>query len=216
VYQQGSGIANRELLIAERQENNQQSAISNQQSVDPDNRLLWRQNRRRLEFEAMRDSLLAVAGEIDLAAGGPSVDLAKDPFSRRRTVYGFVERQNLPGMLRTFDFASPDTHCPQRFTTTVPQQALFLMNSPFVVEQARRLANRPDVQAEADPRLRMQRLYRHALGRPASTEEMELGLNFVQRAAENPSSTPTATQTMNSWEQVAQVLLLSNEFMFVD
>ena len=90
------------------------------------------------------------------------------------------------------------------------------MNSPFVVEQARRLANRPDVQAESDPALRLHRLYRHALGRSANDEEMELGLKFVRHAAGNPSSTPNATQTMNSWEQVAQVLLLSNEFMFVD
>src|SRR5262249_22244613 len=101
-------------------------------TVDADNRLLARNNRRRLDFEQMRDALLAVTGKLDFTAGGASVDLTKTPFSQRRTVYGFIERQNLPGMFRTFDFASPDASSPQRYTTTVPQQALFLMNSPFV------------------------------------------------------------------------------------
>jgi hypothetical protein len=206
VYQQSSDSTTANL----------RSEISDLKSADPDNRLLSHQNRRRLDFEAMRDSLLAAAGDIDLTAGGPAVDLAKQPFNRRRTVYGFVERQNLPGMLRTFDFASPDHHCPQRFTTTVPQQALFLMNSPFVVEQARRLANRPDVLAEADPGVRLQRVYRHALGRPASPVETEIGLKFVQHAEGSSASTLNAPQSMGSWEQVAQVLLLSNEFIFVD
>ena len=118
-------------------------------------------------------------------------------------------------MLRTFDFASPDTHCPQRFTTTVPQQALFLMNSPFVVEQARRLANRSDVSAQNDPNLRLQRLYRDALGRAATNQEVALGVSFVQSSSDRA---PDAAHpnTMNAWEQLAQVLLLSNEFLFVD
>ena len=68
------------------------------------------------------------------------------PYSKRRAVYGFIDRQNLPGLFRTFDFASPDTHSPQRYTTTVPQQALFMMNSPFVIEQARALASKPGTQ----------------------------------------------------------------------
>jgi hypothetical protein len=184
-------------------------------SADPDNRLFWRQNRRRLDFEAMRDSLLAAAGDLDLTAGGVPVDLAKQPFSRRRTVYGFIERQNLPGVLRTFDFASPDHHCPQRFTTTVPQQALFLMNSPFVVDQARRLAGRPEVQAEGDLMLRLQRLYSYVINRPATADEAGAVLSFVQHAAEDATG-QTKPQALSTWEQVAQTLLLSNEFMFVD
>src|SRR5258708_35420364 len=99
-------------------------------------------NRPRLESEPLRDSLLFAAGQLDEAPGGPAVDLFKSPLSRRRTLYGFIDRQNLPGTLRTFDFASPDAHAPQRFSTTVPQQALFLLNSPFVQEQAKALAAR--------------------------------------------------------------------------
>ena len=107
---------------------------------DPRNQLLWRFNRQRLDFESMRDSVLAVAGTLDTTQGGPSVALNTPPFPPRRTVYGFIDRQNLDGVYRTFDFAVPDATNPKRFVTTVPQQALFLMNSPFIQEQAKRLA----------------------------------------------------------------------------
>ena len=119
-------------------------------SADPENRLLWRTNRRRLELEALRDSLLLAAGRLDTKLGGPAVELWQAPFPVRRTVYGSIERQNLPGIFRSFDFASPDSSSAQRFRTTVPQQALFLMNSPLVIEQARYLASRPDLLARAD------------------------------------------------------------------
>src|SRR5262249_28755137 len=95
---------------------------------DLDNRLLWRMNRGRLELEARRDTLLAVAGRLDLKLGGRPVDVAGDPNNLRRTVYGLVDRQSLPGLFRTFDFASPDQSAERRPQTTVPQQALFGMN----------------------------------------------------------------------------------------
>ncbi|HIA46603.1 MAG TPA: DUF1549 domain-containing protein [Candidatus Hydrogenedentes bacterium] len=107
--------------------------------IDIKNRLVWRQSRKRLEFEPMRDSMLAASGELDLTIGGPPESLTKEPFTNRRTVYGLVERQNMEAFIKSFDFASPDTHSPKRFTTIVPQQALFLMNSPFVLEHARNL-----------------------------------------------------------------------------
>jgi hypothetical protein len=170
-------------------------------SLDPENRLLSHQNRRRLELEALRDSLLQVAGRLDHKMGGAGVDITRAPFPTRRTVYAFVERQNLPGVFRTFDFASPDTATPQRFTTTVPQQALFLLNSPFAVQQAKAFATRPDVASLADPAVRIQRMYRLAYGRAASADEVSLGVEFAKSA---------------NWEQYAQVLLLANEFAFVD
>jgi hypothetical protein len=180
---------------------------------DPDNRLLGRMNRQRLDFEALRDAFLAVAGHLDGRVGGPPVELAARPFSRRRTVYGFIDRQNLPGMFRTFDFASPDTHSPQRYHTTVPQQALFLMNSPFVQEQGRALVARPEVQAESVPAQRVQVLHRLVYGRPASLDEVTLALRFLGSA---PSEPTTAGRGFTAWEEYAQVLLLANEFSFVD
>ena len=130
--------------------------------IDPENRLLWRANRRRLDLEGLRDSLLVAAGRLDPTMGGPSVELTTQPFTTRRTVYGFIERQNLPGLFRTFDFAGPDTHSPKRPYTTVPQQALFLMNSPFALEQAIHLAGRDEVRSAATEQQRIAHLFRCA------------------------------------------------------
>ena len=157
---------------------------------DPDNLLLSHMNRRRLDFEAMRDSLLAVAGTLDSTVGGPAVNLFSQPFTHRRTIYGLVERQNLPGLFRMFDFANPDTHSAQRTTTIVPQQALFLLNGPLVIEQARSLAGRPEVQSTADARERVVQLYRIVLGRAPTDAEIQPVLDFVATAG--TSTSPTA------------------------
>ena len=82
--------------------------------ADPENRLLWKMNRRRLDFESLRDAILSVSGKLDAKVGGPSVALDAAPYTTRRTLYAFIDRQNLPGVFRTFDFASPDAHLPQR------------------------------------------------------------------------------------------------------
>ena len=112
-------------------------------AIDPENRLLWRMNPRRLTFEESRDTLLAVSGELDRTIGGRAADLfPAGSDNRRRTLYGLVDRQFLPGVLRAFDFANPDLHIPQRSETTVPQQALFAMNHPFVADRARGLVAR--------------------------------------------------------------------------
>src|SRR5581483_2970751 len=177
-------------------------------ALDADNRLLARFNRRRLDLEAMRDALLFVAGKLDLTMFGRPVDLTAGA-TGRRTIYGFIDRQNLPGFFRTFDFASPDASSPQRFQTTVPQQALFLMNHPFVQEQARVLLKRVDLEGKMPPGQRIQALYRRILARPANADEVSLGLTFVGRP-QDPAS------RMSPWEQYTQVLLLTNEFMFVD
>jgi len=151
-------------------------------AVDAENRLLWRANRRRLDWESMRDSFLAVSGALDPRMGGKPV-----PFSApRRTIYGYIDRLNIPGMLRAFDMASVDAHSPQRHQTTVPQQALFLMNSPFMVEQARALAKRPEVAAAADGPGRVRALYHRVFGRDPSDEEIDLGRRLLERPAPPP------------------------------
>jgi hypothetical protein len=147
--------------------------------IDPEDRLLWKMNRSRLDFEEMRDSLLACSGKLDLTEGGHAVDIVGEPSSARRTIYGFVERQNLPNMFRTFDFASPDTTSPQRFATTVPQQALFLMNSPFVIQQARHLAGRADIKSCSQSEERIRRLYEAAYQREPDADELKLALRFL-------------------------------------
>ena len=188
-------------------------------AADPENRLLTRMNRRRLDLEAMRDSVLAVAGRLDLQMGGPAVDLLKQPFPTRRTVYGFIERQNLPGFFRTFDFASPDATVGQRHQTTIPQQALFMMNSPFIVEQARHIVRRQEVRAPGDEAARVRGLYRIVYARNPTPAEAARAAAFVRSASVRqvrlePGQGPR--EPMDPWEQLAQVLLMSNEFFFVD
>jgi mono/diheme cytochrome c family protein len=175
-------------------------------ALDPDDRLLWRQNLRRLDFEGMRDSLLAASGNLRTTMGGPAVDITAAKSSPRRSVYGFIDRQNLPGLFRTFDLASPDVSTPQRHATTVPQQALFLLNSPFVLEQAAQLVRRPEVIASHCAEERIECLHRILYGRAAEAREMEAGIRFVLGAG----------MTGRAWESYAQVLLLANEFVFVD
>jgi len=174
--------------------------------------LLGQFARRRLDFEAMRDSLLFISGRLDFTRGGPSIDLANDPFSRRRTVYSLINRQDLPGMFRAFDFAIPDQCAERRPRTTVPQQALFAMNSPFVLEQTRALAALPDITGAAEPAQRVEALFGRVLGRLPTEWEVTSSLRFVQDA--QGDSLPE--KGLTPWEQLAQVLLMSNEAMFLD
>jgi hypothetical protein len=172
--------------------------------LDVENRLVGRMNRKRLEWEPLRDSLLLVSGRLNLKMGGPSVDLL-DKKSDRRTLYAFIDRQNLPGLYRTFDFAIPDTHSPMRFTTTVPQQALFFLNSDFVYAQAQAVLKIPEIAQCTEPGGRVQLLYQRCLARGATQEEVRLAERYVQNR-----STPT------SWIELTQALLMTNEFLFVD
>ncbi len=169
----------------------QSSAVTPEMAKsDPENRMLGRMGRKRMTFEGMRDAVLQAAGKLDGTVGGRSVDLFATPLTPRRAVYGFVDRQNLPGTLRSFDFASPDTHSPQRFVTTVPQQALFLMNSPFIAEQAKALAKRIEA---TEPGERITEMYHFAVGRAPTPEELLLAKEFVA------SETPLDPATPDIW-----------------
>jgi len=110
-------------------------------SIDPENRFLWRANRKRMDFESYRDALLHATGRLDRSIGGPSVPIASPPFSNRRTLYAYIDRQNLPQLFRSFDFATPDVHVPQRSQTTVPQQGLVLFNSDMVMSLLDKIAS---------------------------------------------------------------------------
>jgi hypothetical protein len=160
-------------------------------------------NRRRLDFEALRDSFLVVSNRLDRTVGGPAHGNLLG--SNRRTVYGSVERLNLPGLFRTFDFPSPSASSAQRDQTTVPQQALFLMNNPFPIDAARRLLQRPDVAGEKDVPKKVDRLHRLLYARPATAEEVELAQEYL-----------ATDKKAGAWDRYAQALLLANEFAFVD
>jgi hypothetical protein len=177
--------------------------------VDPENRLLWRMPRQRLDFEALRDSLLAVSGKLDDRIGGQPFDRVMNPATTRRTIYTLINRNDLPGIFRAFDFADTDASASDRPQTTVPQQSLYAMNSPFIHEQARRLSAECWRGASNDPE-RLELVYRRVLSRLPTDGERSLGLRFLAEAqtSENEKLTP--------WDRFAQVLLMTNEFLFVD
>jgi cytochrome c553 len=180
---------------------------------DPENRLLWRAARRRLDFEQMRDGMLFVSGRLDTTTGGRPVDVAGDPTNSRRSVYGLVDRQSLPGVFRAFDFAVPDQSVERRPQTTVPQQALFGLNSPFVLQQARALASNQLAAGAGDMAARINALYRQVLARAPSTVESAAAARFLNSAV---PARAAGGQPFNTWDQLAQVLLLTNEFLFLD
>jgi hypothetical protein len=142
---------------------------------DSGNRFYWRFNRRRLDAEQLRDSILTVSGNLDPALGGPSEDLT--PAYKRRTVYGKVSRYKLDNYLQTFDFPAPNISAEKRFTTTVPLQRLFLMNSDFMQIEAEELAKR--VASEPDNRARIRKVYQLTYGRDPGESEIKLGLDYL-------------------------------------
>src|SRR6185312_6347036 len=128
--------------------------------------------------------------------GGRPVTITETPYSSRRTVYGFIDRQNLDGLYRTFDFAVPDATSPRRFVTTVPQQALFLMNSPFLHDQARRLAASIRPEGSSDPSGGIRRLYLRVFQRSPQPDELALAEEFLRRRV--------GTSVPDGWERAVQ------------
>ncbi len=182
------------------------------QEIDPENRLLWRQGRHRLEVESWRDSMLAVSGKLDPTIGGPSQDLfAAD--NKRRTLYGKVSRHELNSLLRLFDFPDPNLTTGERTVTTVPLQQLFVLNSDFMVNNARALATRLTADPKQDDATRVRHAFLLLYGRAATDRELQLGLTFLRGPAA-PAGTPQVA--LSRWERYAQVLLAANEFLYVD
>jgi hypothetical protein len=158
--------------------------------IDPSNTLLWRMNARRLSFEAYRDTLLSVAGRLDPAVGGPAADmLTGDGLAyRRRSLYGQIDRQFFPTVLRVFDMANPDLHVPRRSETTVPQQALFALNHPFVAEHAKAVVA-ATAAADVDPTTAVDRLYETILQRKPTAAQRASSLAFLEQPLD-PAAAP--------------------------
>ncbi len=149
------------------------------EKADPRNRLLWRANIRRLDFESVRDSLLQVSGKLDPTMFGQPVNITDEPYSYRRSVYGYIDRGNLPDLLQNFDVSDPDMPNTRRATTVVPQQALFLMNSAMAVDVARKLVDRPEFTAARDDVGRIRALYEVLFQRWPKADEVRLAQQFI-------------------------------------
>jgi mono/diheme cytochrome c family protein len=213
--------------------------------VDPTNQYLWRYNIQRLDFESIRDSFLAISTKLDTTMYGPSVQITDRGNNRgnnrygadtssarnnpyRRTVYAMIDRAALPEMFSTFDFANPDMSTGERLMTTVPQQALFMMNGPFVIEQVKAILDRPDVQAKTRAEDKVRYLFDLLYQREPTAKELQLAKSYlVQELAEETPAAPEPTtvkvrannstpRELNAWERYTQVLLLANEMIFVN
>jgi hypothetical protein len=178
-------------------------------AVDPDNRLLWRMNRRRLDIEAWRDAILASCGNLDRQMGGPPVALTAAD-NQRRTLYAKIDRSDPDDMLRLFDFPDPSGHAPSRVPTTTALQQLFVLNGPFMIRQAATFARQLTAQAETPPEVMVQVAYRRLFAREPTAAEQRLGVTFLTEAG------AVKTPAFKTVQLFAQALLGSNEFMFVD
>jgi hypothetical protein len=196
----------REILLSATYQ--QASAVTDDTlKLDPDNRLFSRMNRKRLEAEAIRDNLLAVSGRIDLAMGGPAT---RDFAGLRRTLYLMTIRSDKSGFGPLFDAADPESSVDRRTISTVAPQALFLLNDPFVLEQARTLTKRLLAEKAVNDGERAANAYVLLYGRPPTDEEREIGARLLKRFADRGQKPEAA------WEAYCQVLLCSNEFIYVD
>ncbi len=194
---------------------------------DPDNRLLWRMNRQRLDAESLRDALLAAAGQLDLTMGGTLVPWKNAEYapedtvsssSRRRAVYLPIVRDRVYDVFTTFDFANPSVATAQRTPTVVAHQALFFLNSPLVKDQARHLASAVAAHAGPDQRERITAAYRRILGRSPSLHEIARARQFL---ATVPTGSATASagpgaDPLGAWTALCQALFASNEFLYVN
>jgi hypothetical protein len=211
---------------------NPQSAIHNPQSIDPQNFLFHRQNIKRLEGEAIRDSILAISGRLDRTQFGPSLPVHLTPFMQgrgrpgasgpldgngRRSIYIAIRRNFLSPMMLAFDTSIPFSTVGRRNVSNVPAQALILMNDPFVAEQshvwAKKLLSDKDATAEA----RVRRMYLEAFGREPTSEETAAALAFVEQQASEYGLTAVAARAdVRVWADLGHVIFNVKEFVFVN
>jgi len=186
--------------------------------ADPDNILRWRMSQRRLDAEAFRDAMLAVSGQLDptpvkgskAQGGGRKGAAGGSSEIKNRSIYvGIVRGAPLPESLSLFDVANPNIVTAQREETTVPAQALFLMNSSFVLEQARGSANRILAEKNLDDAGRIEHAYRLLFSRPATSQDKERALKYLAEAGND------FTKPADLWASLCQALLASAEFRYI-
>jgi cytochrome c553 len=150
--------------------------------IDASNRLLWRGNLRRLDFESIRDSMILLTGKLNPAVGGQPANITDEPFSYRRSLYGYVDRSRLSDTLSQFDYGDPDQPNSKRNSTIVPQQALYFMNNALCVEVARAVSARKDVVNAMSEDQRIVAMFRCMFQRRPSTSEIRVAQEFMAQA----------------------------------
>lgn len=207
--------------------------VSVQYEKDPGNHYLWRMNRRRLSAESIRDAVLSISGKIDLKQGGSSVahypeqavspnknkKIKQNPHQYRRSVYLPIVRGNVPAALTVFDFPAPEMLVGNRPVTTVPAQALFMMNSPFVIEQAQATAKRLLSDAMQKDQEKIVELYLACLGREPDASEQAEALEYIrsmQDLKSSDASSDASEARVQAWASYCQILFASTEFRFLN
>jgi len=202
-------------------------------NVDPDNRLLWRMNQRRIEAEAIRDGMLAASGKLVTQPPVGSVALDLPPIEMRggrfnpgeilagmnfRSVYLPVFRNAVPEALEAFDFADPNTVSGARDVTTVAPQALFMLNNNFVTAHAQAMAYRVATQAAKNDGARVDLAYKLALGRPASSTERERAVSYVWNYLRDPANRGKNEEKakLDAWSSLCQAMMASAEFRYLN
>src|SRR6185312_4621881 len=200
-------------------------------AVDPENRLVWRMSRRRLEAEALRDAILAVGGGLDATMGGTllsnknhayvtgtggrgGVDYGKN----RRSIYLPVIRSDLYNVFQAFDFADPSPANGRRIPTTVAPQALFMLNDALVLRSSEALANLLLARVDLDDDGRMRLVYLRAYGRPPRDHEINRATEYLRKfdtELRNQKVEPNA-RSRKAWQALCQAIFASNEFLYLD
>ena len=181
--------------------------------LDPQNKLLWRANIRRLDFESIRDSLISFGGTLNTTIGGKPVNLVDEPYSNRRSVYGYIDRGNLPELMSQFDFSNPDAANSQRNSTIVPQQSLFFMNSPMIIGVVRNILERPEFTQKESEEQKIVALYQIVLQRTPQPGEIELSRDFLNHIqAKLPPETLKKTSVAASEVHLDQKVKQKKEF----
>jgi len=199
--------------------------------VDPENTLLWRANRRRLEAEAIRDAVTAVSGDIDLSMGGTVLSYKDRQYvsntSRRggadydilrRSVYIPVVRSSMYEMFQAFDLPDSSTPNGDRNSTVVAPQALFVMNASLVLKCARSMAQKLLLRTGLDDAARIRDAYEQALARPPAEQDVDRALTFIARVekAVETHETDAAKRRLFAWQSFCKALMASNEFIYVN
>jgi len=189
--------------------------------IDAENEFYWKANHRRLDAESLRDAILAISGELDLdpPTGSVIAKLGETQIDRNvkqmamvkapkpyRSVYLPVVRNNVDDMMRTFDFAEPSMIVGRRSVTTVPSQALFLLNSKFMLKQSTALAEKILADSSLTSRERVGRIYRQVLNRTPSKTEESRALEFIE----------ACNDEANAWAGLCQAVFGSAEFRYLD
>ena len=199
-------------------------------NADPENLLCWQMAHRRLDVEAIRDAILAISGKLERTPARGSVvakigdaNVGRDAKSEQmldeesfhRSVYLPILRNHLPEMLRSFDFAEPSIIVGRRDVTTVPTQALYLMNSPFILEQSATLAERL-LEQSTDDAARVERAYQLTLSRSPSEAEATRASKFIESCAAQLDARSDKQRTRDAWASLCQALFASAEFRYLE